>query len=89
MASESEEYNQLAQQRRSALGEGPNKQQTGLYQKQLYRRPVEIWRLKSFNQAGPSTFMPVQRCYCKFAAAHVKMNAVEKLIVSPIQRTFC
>lgn len=58
-------------------------------QKELYRRPVEVWRLKSFTQAGPAAFMPIQRCFCKFAAANEKMNGVEKLIVSPIQRTFC
>lgn len=58
-------------------------------QRALYRRPVEIWRQRTFNRAGPATFMPVQRCYCKFASSSVKMNGVEKLIVSPIQRTFC
>ena len=58
-------------------------------QRALYRRPVEIWRQRTFNRAGPATFMPVQRCYCKFASSYVKMNGVEKLIVSPIQRTFC
>lgn len=58
-------------------------------QRALYRRPVEIWRQRTFNRAGPATSMPVQRCYCKFASSSVKMNGVEKLIVSPIQRTFC
>ena len=58
-------------------------------QRALYRRPVEIWRQRTFNQAGPATFMPVQRCYCKFASSSIKVNGVEKLIVSPIQRTFC
>ena len=58
-------------------------------QKELYRRPVEVWRLKSFNQAGPANFMPVRRCYCKFASSSVKMDGIDKLIVSPIQRTFC
>ena len=57
-------------------------------QKELYRHPVEVWKLKSFNQAGPATFMPVQRLHCKFADAHLKINGVEKLIVCPIQRTF-
>ena len=52
-------------------------------------RPFEIWRQRTFNRAGPATFMRVQRCYCKFASSYVKMNGVEKLIVSPIQRTFC
>lgn len=54
-------------------------------QETLYRRPVEIWRQRTFNRAGPATFMPVQRCYCKFVSSSVKMNGVEKLIVSPIQ----
>jgi len=58
-------------------------------QRELYRRPVEIWRQRTFNRAGPATFMPVQRCYCKFVSSSVKMNGVEKLVVSPIQRTFC
>ena len=58
-------------------------------QREVYRRPVEIWKLKSFNEAGPANFMPVQRCHCKFAAAHVNVNGVEKQIVCPIQRTFC
>ena len=50
-------------------------------QKELYRRPVEVWRLQSFSQAGPANFMPVQRCYCKFASSSAKMGGVEKLIV--------
>ena len=58
-------------------------------QRELYRRPVEIWKLRTFNQPGPENFMPVQRCHCKFAAACVKINGVEKQIVCPIQRTFC
>ena len=58
-------------------------------QRELYRRPVEIWRLKTFNQPGPANFIPVQRFYSKFASASVKMAGVEKLIVSPIQRTIC
>ena len=59
-------------------------------QRELYRRPVEIWKLKSFNQPGPAVFIPVQRVYWKFAAAHITMNRrTEKLIVCPIQRTFC
>ena len=58
-------------------------------QKELYRRPVEVWRLQSFNQPGPANFMPVQRCYCKFASSSAKMDGVEKLIVSPIQRIIC
>ena len=57
-------------------------------QKELYPCPVEVWRVTSFTQAGPAAFMPIQRCFCKFAAANDKMNGVEKLIVSPIQRTF-
>ena len=58
-------------------------------QKEYYRRPVEVWKPKSFVQPGPATFMPVQRCYSKFAATYEKMNGIEKLVVCPIQRTFC
>ena len=58
-------------------------------QKELYRHPVEVWRLTSFTQAGPAGFMPIQRCFCKFAAVNDKMNGVGKLFVSPIQRTCC
>ena len=58
-------------------------------QRELYRRPLEIWKLKTFNQPGPANFMPVQRCHCKFAAAYEKINGVKKQIVCPIQRTFC
>jgi len=28
-------------------------------QKEYYRRPVDVWKPKSFVQPGPSTFMPV------------------------------
>ena len=49
----------------------------------------EVWRLTSFTQAEPAGFMPIQRCFCKFAAVNDKMNGVGKLIVRPIQRTFC
>ena len=58
-------------------------------QRELYRHPVEIWSLKTFNQPEPANFIPVQRFYSKFASASVKMAGVENLIVSPIQRTIC
>ena len=58
-------------------------------QRELYRRPVEIWKLRTFNQPGPANFMPVQRCHCKFAAAYEEINGVEMQIVCSIQRTFC
>ena len=32
-------------------------------QRELHRRPVEIWKLKCFSHPGPATFMPVQRCF--------------------------
>ena len=48
-------------------------------QREPYRRPVEIWKLRSFSPAGPATFLPVQRCYCKFATAQVEVSGVEKL----------
>ena len=58
-------------------------------QREPYCSPVEIWKLKTFNQPGPANFMPVQRCHCKIAAAYQKINGVKKQIVCPIQRTFC
>ena len=54
--------------------------------RELFRRPVEVWEQKVFEPAGPSTFIPIQRVYCKFACANV---GHQKAVISPILRTFC
>ena len=56
-------------------------------QKELYRRPVEIWKLKEFVNPGAASFLPVQRFFCKFVA--VEKTHTGKLIITPILQTFC
>ena len=31
----------------------------------------KIWQQKVFEPAGPSTFIPIQKLYCKFACVNV------------------
>ena len=56
-------------------------------ERELYRRPVEVWKLKTFDSPGAASFIPVQRLYCKFAVVEKKQSS--KLIISPILRSFC
>ena len=49
-------------------------------QKELYRRPVEIWKLKEFDNPGAASFLPVRRVFCKLAA--VEKTRTGKLVIS-------
>jgi len=58
-------------------------------QNNTFRRPVELWQSNIFDSPGPATFLPIQRVYCKFAAAYIQKSESRKLVVTPILRTFC
>ena len=54
-----------------------------------YKRPIEVWQHKKYEQPGPASFIPVQRIYCKFASASLKADGTQITVTSPILRTFC
>ena len=58
-------------------------------EKEFYRSPVEVWKRKEFDVPGPACFIPVQRLYSKFAAVNITKNGCEKIVISPILRSFC
>ena len=47
--------------------------------------PVSVWR-KNYQEGGPSSFIPVQRIFSRFAYAEIKSDDDVKLVVSPIAR---
>ena len=53
-----------------------------------FGKPAQVWKRYDYEPSGPAVFMPVQRIAQRFACCSVKLNGVDKLVVSPIPRLF-
>ena len=53
-----------------------------------FGKPTQVWKQCAYEPCGPSLFMPVQRVAQKFACCSMKINGVDKLVISPIPRSF-
>ena len=53
-----------------------------------FGKPTQVWKQRDYEPCGPSLFMPVQRVAQKFACCLMKINGVDKLVISPIPRSF-
>lgn len=51
----------------------------------LYGNPLKVCK-NQFNQGGPSSFIPVQRMFSRFASVELELEGEKLLVVSPIIR---
>lgn len=58
----------------------PHKQSTS-----LYGNPIRVCKNK-FHRGGPSSFMPVQRIFSRFASAELEFEGQKQVVVAPINR---
>ena len=56
-------------------------------EKDYYGKPVLVWK-KRYAPCGPALFVPVQRIAQRFACSLAELSGEEKLVVSPIPRSF-
>ncbi|KAL3892019.1 hypothetical protein ACJMK2_004259 [Sinanodonta woodiana] len=54
--------------------------------KNMYGKPVEVWRSDSFEREGPAVFIPVQRIKSKFVYAYKTIKSKKVIIVCPRDR---
>ena len=45
-----------------------------------FGNPTKTWKLNDFLAYGPSRFLPVQRNYCRFAAAETQVEGEENIV---------
>ena len=50
----------------------------------LYGNPTKMWKLNDLLPYGPSNLIPVQRIYCRYAAAETVVEGEKKLITVPL-----
>ena len=51
----------------------------------LYGNPIRVCK-KYFHPGGPSSFMPVQRIFSRFASAELEREGQKQIVVAPINR---
>ena len=51
----------------------------------LYGNPIRVCKNK-FHRGGPSSFMPVQRIFSRFASAELEFEGQKQVVVAPINR---
>ena len=51
-----------------------------------FGNPTKTWKLNEFLAYGPSHFLPVQRIYCRFAAAETLVEGEKKIVTVPLDR---
>jgi len=57
--------------------------------KDHFKKPIQVWKLKTFDNPGPSIYLPVQRIMQTFACCEsVQISGEKKLIISPIPRLY-
>ena len=49
-----------------------------------FGNPTKTWKLNDFLAHGPSRFLPVQRIYCRFAAAETLVEGEKKIVTVPL-----
>ena len=49
-----------------------------------FGNPTKTWKLNDFLAYGPSRFLPVQRIYCRFAAAETQVEGEQKIVSVPL-----
>ena len=49
-----------------------------------FGNPTKTFKLNEFLAYGPSSFLPVQRIYCRFAAAETLVGEEKKIVTVPL-----
>ena len=53
-----------------------------------FGKPTQVWKQCDYEPCGPSLFPPVPCVAQKFACCSMKINGIDKLVISPIPRSF-
>jgi hypothetical protein len=54
--------------------------------KNMYGKPVEVWRSYMLERKGPALFIPVQRIKSKFVYAYTTIKSKKVIIICPHDR---